>query len=234
MKAWHDLLPVILTCRANGARLQALVKECHRVGIFNVNVWYNESQTAKKADRVFEGHYDIVQAAYAYRKDVFIIEDDCQFLFDDAGQRILDAHATAVRFKNWTVLFAGHVPMGPMWRRWDGLYTTSFPYAAHSYILNRERVGNLLRRTPKSKWKRPWMGEGYLGVPILEKLAVHPALTTQSVLPSDMVQALRMRSIKDTSLDVWQAAMHNVWLRDIPLLLLLGLVIYMSGAGKLE
>ena len=73
-----------------------------------------------------------------------------------------------------------------------------------------------------------------MGVPILEKLAVHPALTTQSVLPSDMVQALRMRSIKDTSLDVWQAAMHNVWLRDIPLLLLLGLVIYMSGAGKLE
>ena len=56
MHAWHDLLPVILTCRANEARLQALVKECHRVGISNVNVWYNESQTAKKADRVFEGH----------------------------------------------------------------------------------------------------------------------------------------------------------------------------------
>jgi hypothetical protein len=49
-----------------------------------------------------------------------------------------------------------------------------------------------------------------------------------------MVDALHMKSIRNTSLDPWQAAMHDVWLRDIPLLLLAGIIIYMmSGAGKL-
>jgi len=232
---WHDLLPVILTCKANEARLQKLIKECHRVGISHVNVWYNDASKGSKSDRVFAGHYDIVKAAYENSdKDVFIMEDDCQFLFDDAGQRILDAHDTAVRSGKWTVLFAGHVPIGPMWRRWDGLYTTTFPYAAHSYILNRKRVGTFLKIIPKSKWMRPYMGEGYLNVPIKEKLAVYPALTTQNLLPSDMVNALKVQSIRNTSLDSWQAAMHDVWLRDIPLLLLAFIVIYiMSGAGKL-
>jgi hypothetical protein len=232
--SWHDLLPVILTCKANEARLQKLIKECHRVGISHVNVWYNDATKGSKSDRVFAGHYDIVKAAYENSdKDVFVMEDDCQFLFDDAGQRILDAYDTAVRSNKWTVLFAGHVPMGLLWKRWDGLYTTSFPYAAHSYILNRKNVGKMLQ-TPKAKWKRPWMTEGYLSLPVAEKVAIYPAITTQSVLPSDMVDALPVKSIRNTSLDTWQAAVHDVWLRDIPLLLLAGAIIYMmSGAGKL-
>jgi len=234
--SWHNLLPVILTCKANEARLQKLITECHRVGISHVNVWYNDAQKGvNKSNKVFGGHYDIVKAAFENSdKDVFVMEDDCQFLFDDAGQRILDAHETAVRSNKWTVLFAGHVPMGPLWKRWDGLYTTSFPYAAHSYIINRKNVEKMLLQTSKTKWVRPWMGEGYLNVPVAEKLAVHPAITTQSVLPSDMVNAFRMKSIRNTSLDTWQAAMHDVWLRDIPVLLLAGVIIYMmSGAGKL-
>jgi hypothetical protein len=235
MQEWHDLLAVILTCKGNEARLQKLLKECERVGISSVNVWYNDdaNKSVKKTDTVFAGHYDIIAGAHATSdKDVFVMEDDCQFLFDNAGQRILDAHATAVQSKEWTVLFVGHVPMGPMWRRMDGLYTTTNPYAAHSYILNRKRLGELLNTTPKHTWKRPWMVEGYLRVPIKEKLAVHPALTTQNVLPSEMVTMLHVHRIKDTSLDVWQATMHDAWLRIIPMCMLLGSVIYMSSCAR--
>jgi len=236
--SWHNLLPVILTCKKNEDRLQKLIKECHRVGISHVNVWYgddNDKIYPTRESRIFATHYDAVRAAYENsEKDVFVMEDDCQFLFDDAGRRILEAHDTALQSKDWAVLFVGHVPLGPMWRRPDGLYTTSFPWACHSYIMNHKRVGKLLERTPKNKWGRPWMAEGLLKVPVLTKLAVHPALTTQSMLPVEMVAALRLQNIRHTSLEKWQNAMHDVWLRDIPLLILAGVVIYMmSGAGKL-
>ena len=119
----------------------------------------------------------------------------------------------------WTILHAGHVPLGPVFRVDHGLLRTTFPYAAHSYIINHNKRKQLLQKVSKKQWQRPLMVEGWTKIGIADKFACFPSLTTQSevpILPKLVVPLVLTTSHYSLALEI----LNYIWLYFIPLLLI--------------
>lgn len=248
---WNNsIYVVILSCDKlkYKVRVKKLSAKLKAVGIDKFYVEYGKlmpanipRNTKNLSNCIFGTHYDVVKkisTTLAPGKDIFILEDDCEFLNPDAGKLIFEYYTfLKTNYKNWTVFFPGHIPLGPLIPCKNKLFYSTNPYAAHSYILNGQKVERLLQEIPRRKWKRPYIVEGWLKIPIEQKFALHPSITTQIQLPKEMVSlvkhfspkiklilGLNAENIYDTSLATSSKQMHYLWLYYIPVIIVIFLI----------
>jgi len=269
MTLWKDnIYVVILTCKSPkyNIRVKKLKQRLKSIGIdkFHVHVGSTIPSGVKKNSKtlskcIFGSHYEVVKIIsqkLAPTKDIFILEDDCQFLDAKAGEIIFENYLRLKQqYPQWTVFFPGHVPLGPLLPCCFGkarkiVYTT-FPYAAHSYIINGQKIASLLARIPKRMWTRPFVVEGWTHVSVSQKFALYPPITTQNQLPKEMVDILKLRQLSKTlppqikeaigldldnvngaSLETCGLHMHYLWIYYVPLLIFAGVACVMYLATK--
>lgn len=217
----NKVLFAVLSVYGNEKRLQELDENLQSHDFPRPMRWMEEklgpgSTIRQRATAICRSHYELTrwfctQWLPAHPgHHLMVLEDDCLFLTVDAAETLwnqlsyLEQHFQS----RWALLMVGQCALGPLWPVRSGLWRTSFPYAAHSYILNRERVAELMNRVPQSKWRRPFMIEGWLNVPLAEKFALSPPLTTQSVKPKEMMAVPLIREFRlETGIQVMETFM---------------------------
>ncbi|KAG8459435.1 hypothetical protein KFE25_013071 [Diacronema lutheri] len=129
------------------------------------------------------------------RYHMFVLEDDAQFVFDDAAERVKVALDSLETWGKWGSLHIGHIPMGPIYPLPNGLARSMNPCTSHAYVLNRRTVRSIHAFVPERLWKRPMMVEGHWAYPADERFAMLPTVATQSVMPKEMASIPIVRSV---------------------------------------
>jgi len=123
---------------------------------------------------------------------LMVCEDDCRFKDPStAATKLHNTLHTLEKYRRWTCLHVGHVPLGPVAPVFKNLCITALPFTSHCLLWNRHRVEGLLSRIRYTKRKRPFLFEGNLSIPIDEKYAILPSLATQCVIPTEMKAIMR-------------------------------------------
>jgi hypothetical protein len=137
-------------------------------------------------------------------KTIAIFEDDCRMIEEQTAtslsfssssssslsciqSRLLAAfeYISKLDPEAWHSLNLGQHAGGPIFKvkGQANLVYTSFPFAAHSIILNGYDINRMLEKFPIKKWRSPYCIEGFITIPTKRKFAVYPNVTLQCVIP---------------------------------------------------
>ena len=157
----------------------------------------NYSKSVSQNDIIFKNHKNLIKWFInnnLHKKwHLFVLEDDAQFI----GSNVEGKMVKALTWLNnntqtWVSLYLGSTPLGPILPIGHNLCYTTFPFAAHAYILNKNTIKNI---NPK-KWSRPYFFEGSLSVPVYNKFSIFPSVCIQNVTPIEMRKIPFIRNIK--------------------------------------
>ena len=228
-----DLIPwtpeiVVMILSTYPDRKEKLVQTFKNVGIDAVNVYFAERckgfSTKQTHHYIFQRHGDIWEAALALNRHILVFEEDVDFLDPFSGWHIRNALRYCERNNpSWKLLFPGHVPCGPLlppFQKIQGgsiLCRTSFPFAAHSYIIRKEFASQLVKSRSRIRWDRPSIIEGWTIIPHTDKYAVIPSLTSQTQWPKEVLSMFPR--IRSGSFVHAMHVMHLFWFLFVAVLL---------------
>lgn len=229
---WNEIAPVqiVLTMddEASNKKVDDFFESMYHFGLTRetVHVYYGNRAPQGANQKmfgitIFGNHYDAARyAAENYPgKSVAIFEDDCRVVprenIDKVQNRLLKTfqYIHSLPQSKWSMLTLGQAALGFCFHASHPVYYTSRPYAAHSYILNGQKLPTWINEIPRHRWSRPYFVEGFKALPLKEKLAVWPNVTWQCIIPKEM------RKITGSFLDfdrgttmLNQLAVSRVWI----------------------
>lgn len=185
------LQTVIITIPRNQARAEETKKHLEIHSFPQVQMLYG--YTAKPGGSILKAasksHHKAAQFASQFVTPIIIAEDDCRIANEDAVSEIYKAvHFLNCHRPNWKLLAIGHCGLGPIIPLVDypWLCHSTLPFSGICYILNPKTLSELIRQIPKKNWRRPYMVEGWLKLPLSEKYAFTYSLTTMGNVPKEI------------------------------------------------
>ena len=186
---WNEVLCCVITMDTAAPRFRECLRSLAGAGFPTPYAVPGEHPRAgvSVADAIHSAHRRVAcnfvaRGLHRYW-DLMVIEDDAR-LQPRALEKLTLALEKLRRWR-WTSLHVGHVPLGPCLPLGSYLCVSVLPFTGHMYVLNREKIAKLLRGS-SHRWKRPFMIEGNLAVPIEERFAMLPSICYQSVQPKEM------------------------------------------------
>lgn len=216
----------LLTVEGNEQREIEFFESMRHLGLTRDKFIIIKSKKAKdksKIDKdICQTHYNVTEHAMKnYPNKVFAIyEDDCRVIdnIEKAQEILIKVLQYTFREKNmqkWILLNLGGVSLGPSFPSTlhKNIVLSSFPWAAHSYLLNgfskREKIAKLMKNHGNEKWKQPFAVEGWSNFKPTQKWMVNPGITHQCVIPR--LQALLPVARRHAYQDIvpnWNAAIY--------------------------
>ena len=167
----------------------------------------SESEKITSVDAaIARSHYNVVSAfvSRGIRKDLLILEDDVVFEARNAS-RLLDNVLFELNqlHSNWVSLHIGHIPMGPTFWFGNNLCWSLFPGTAHAYVLNGAKIKDYFLKLGPSNWRRPWIMEMQLSLPVFSKFSLIFPIANQKFRPKEM-QKLDNLILVTKFFDYWE------------------------------
>lgn len=149
---------------------------------------------------IMDNHYNVVKwfvdTYDTNTHDLMVCEDDCEFIqeqdsFTGKTRSLIRKRsiATIVHEKinvlhenyDWSIFMVGHIAYGPMMQtQYNRLSHTLFPITSHCFVYHGAKLPVYLNKVSRRWWITPFMIEGWLCVPLLEKFALFPSAATQN------------------------------------------------------